>query len=50
MSYIDDFTRAIDAVTVAQIRDAFSRRIDPAKMVTVVVAGGEDTPGGEASR
>jgi len=48
LSYIDDFTREIDAVTVAQIRDAFSRRIDPARMVTVVVAGGEDKPDGEA--
>ncbi|MBU3693428.1 MAG: insulinase family protein [Rhodocyclaceae bacterium] len=49
-SYIDDFTREIDAVTVAQIRDAFKRRIDPAKMVTVVVAGGEDTPDAQAPR
>jgi zinc protease len=49
-SYIDDFTREIDAVSVAQIRDAFKRRIDPAKMVTVVVAGGADAPDAETAR
>jgi len=42
LSYIDDFTRAIDAVTVEQIRDAFKRRVDPARMATVVVAGGDN--------
>lgn len=41
LSYIDEFTRAVDAVTVDQIRDAFKRRIDPARMATVVVAGGD---------
>lgn len=50
LSYIDDFTREVDAVSVAQIRDAFRRRIDPAKMVTVVVAGGADRPDGAAAR
>lgn len=39
LSYIDDFTRSIDAVTVEQIREAFKRRVDPARMATVVVAG-----------
>lgn len=41
LSYIDDFTRAIDAVTVDQIREAFRRRVDPQRMATVVVAGGD---------
>lgn len=44
LSYIDEFTANIDAVTVAQIRDAFRRRVDPARMATVVVAGGDATP------
>lgn len=42
LTYLDDFTANVEKVTVAQIRDAFKRRIDPSKMVTVVVgaAGG----------
>jgi zinc protease len=44
LTYIDDFVRNIDAVTIDQIRDAFSRRVDPARMATVVVAGDEATP------
>ena len=39
LSYIDEFTRTIDGVTIEQIRDAFRRRVDPARMATVVVAG-----------
>ena len=37
LTYLDDFTKKVDEVTAAQIRDAFSRRINPADMVTVVV-------------
>jgi zinc protease len=40
LTYLDDFNQQIDKVTTAQIRDAFKRRIDPDKMVTVIV--GED--------
>lgn len=43
LTYIDDFTRAIDAVTIEQIRDAFRRRVDPSRMATVIVAG-DDAP------
>lgn len=39
LSYIDDFTRNIDGVTAAQIRDAFARRVVPERMATVVVGG-----------
>jgi zinc protease len=42
LTYLDDFTGKVGNVTVAQIRDAFSRRIKPADMVTVVVGA----PGG----
>ncbi len=36
-TYLDDFTRNVDKVTVAQIRDAFARHIDPQAMATVIV-------------
>ena len=36
-SYLDDFPARIDAVTLAEVKDAWRRRIDPARMVTVVV-------------
>ena len=39
LTYLDDFIPAVQAVTAAQIRDAFRRRIDPDKLVTVVVGG-----------
>ncbi len=39
LSYLEDFIPAVQAVTAAQIRDAFRRRIDPDKLVTVVVGG-----------
>jgi len=37
LTYLDDFNQNISQVTAAQIKDAFSRRINPEKMVTVVV-------------
>ncbi|MBZ0097012.1 MAG: insulinase family protein [Sulfuricella sp.] len=37
LSYLDDFTGKVEKVTVAQIRDAFTRRIQPDNMATVVV-------------
>jgi zinc protease len=37
LSYLDDFTGKVEKVTVAQIRDAFTRRIQPDSMATVVV-------------
>ena len=39
ITYLDDFNENLNKVTSAQIKDAFSRRIDPSKMVTVVVGG-----------
>ena len=41
LTYLDDFTRNIDQVTVAQIRDAFSRHINPQAMATVIVGAPE---------
>jgi zinc protease len=37
LSYLDDFVRNVERVTVSGIRDAFLRRINPDRMVTVVV-------------
>ena len=42
LTYLDDFTRNIDRVTVAQIRDAFKRHIDPQAMATVIVGAPEE--------
>jgi zinc protease len=41
LSYLDDFPKNVEKVTAAQIRDAFRRRIDPERLVTVVVGAGE---------
>jgi len=36
-SYLEDFPAKIEKVTLAEVKDAWRRRIDPARMVTVVV-------------
>lgn len=41
LTYLDDFPKNVEKVTAAQIQDAFRRRIDPQRMVTVVVGAGE---------
>jgi zinc protease len=42
-TYLEDFVQRVERVSVADVREAFRRRIDPARMVTVVVAGGSPT-------
>jgi zinc protease len=42
LTYLDDFTRNIDRVTVAQIRDAFARHVNPQAMATVIVGAPEE--------
>lgn len=44
LDYLDRFNERIEAVTAAQIRDAFRRRIHPERMVTVIVGGPEAAP------
>jgi len=39
LTYLDDFNANVKKVTTAQIKEAFARRIDPNKMVTVLVGG-----------
>jgi zinc protease len=38
LTFLDDYARNIEKVTLAQVKDAFVRRIVPDNMVTVVVA------------
>lgn len=40
LSYLDDWTRNIEAVTLEAIRDAFRRRVRP-ESLTVVIVGGD---------
>jgi len=47
LTYLEDFVQQVERVTADDIRDAFRRRIDPARMVTVVVAGGESEKSAE---
>jgi zinc protease len=42
LTYLDDFTHNVDRVTVAQIRDAFARHINPQAMATVIVGAPEE--------
>ncbi len=37
LTYLDDFTHRVEQVTVAQVRNAFRRHIDPQAMTTVIV-------------
>jgi len=39
LSYLDDFPRKVEAVTVADVRTAFARHVKPEHFVTVIVAG-----------
>jgi zinc protease len=39
LSYLDDWVKSVEAVTLEQIRDAFKRRVHPEKMSVVVVGG-----------
>lgn len=45
LTYLDDYIKAVGKVTVAEIKDAFQRRIDPKGMVTVVVGAVEPKSG-----
>ena len=45
LTYLDDYIKAVAKVTVAEIKDAFQRRIDPKGMVIVVVGAVEPKSG-----
>jgi zinc protease len=42
LTYLEDFVKDVERVNVADIRDAFQRRIRPDRMVTVVVGSDAD--------
>ncbi len=42
LTYLDDYVKAVERVTVPQIKDAFQRRIKPDGMVAVVVGAVEE--------
>jgi zinc protease len=41
LTYLDDFTKNVERVTAEQVKAAFQRRIDPQRLVTVVVGASE---------
>ena len=45
LTYLEDFVPSVEKVTLADIRDAFARRVDPERMVTVVVGADAAAPG-----
>jgi len=44
LDYLDRWTEQVDRVTREQVREAFRRRIDPTRLVTVIVGAGDATP------
>lgn len=44
LDYLDRYPERVEAVTVAQVRDAFARRLKPDSLVTVVVGAGAGQP------
>ncbi len=45
LDYLDTFNKKVESVTVAQIKDAFKRRLSPDKFVTVMVGQKADSKG-----
>jgi zinc protease len=41
LTYLDDYLKAVGGVTARQVKDAFQRRINPDRMVSVVVGAQE---------
>jgi zinc protease len=39
LDYLDTWTARMNAVTAAEVRAAFARKLQPERMVTVVVGG-----------
>ena len=42
LTYLEDFVRQVERVTIPEIRAAFKRHVDPDRLVTVVVGGEAD--------
>ncbi len=41
LDYLNTFTDNVERVTLEQVRDAFKRRVDPKRLVRVIVGGGD---------
>ncbi len=39
LNYLDEFIARVDAVTIEQVREAYRRRVQPERMLTVIVGG-----------
>jgi len=50
LDYLDTFNDKIEAVTIAQIKDAFQRKLSPDKFVTVMVGPKEGEDGEQAGQ
>jgi zinc protease len=46
LDWLDTYVPKVEAVTAEQIKDAFKRRIDPERLIAVVVGDGQATPAG----
>ncbi len=44
LDFLDSYNKHVQDVTLAQIKDAFTRRIQPERMITVIVGGTAETP------
>jgi zinc protease len=44
LDYLDAFTTKVDALKTTEVQDAFKRRIQPDKLLTVIVGGSEKKP------
>lgn len=45
LTYLEDFTVSVEKVAVDEIKRAFARHVDPARMVTVIVGADEKSAG-----
>lgn len=50
LNYLEDFADNVERVTIADIKDAFTRRVHPERMVTVVVGPESEQPPATAAR
>jgi zinc protease len=50
LTYLEDFVKRVEAVTIAEIRAAFKRHVDADRLVTVVVGPGADQSASASAR
>jgi zinc protease len=47
LDYLDEFIARVNAVTAEQVRDAFRRRVEPDRLLTVIVGDEDKSSGAE---